>query len=150
METCSLWLHTNMQTYAYIVLAVVSICLPFTSHHITVTAHNSPLLQKHPWLFTSSCVDWESEHARDIAAALVDRRHAVPFNWRCFNAVAEHIVLGDHSPNLMLFLSRIHLKAIVTNILQCKNYTHYTFHCSPHLFLAKYLKWIIDILPLLR
>lgn len=54
--------HTNIQTYAYIVLAVVSICLPFTLHHITVTTHNSLLLQKHPRLLTSSCVDWESEH----------------------------------------------------------------------------------------
>lgn len=59
--------HTNMQTYAYIVPAVVSVCLPFTLHHITVTAaHNRPLLQKHPQLLTSSCVD--CEHTQHCAS----------------------------------------------------------------------------------
>ena len=60
--------HTNTQTYAYIVPAVVSIYLSFTSHHITVTAHKRPLLQKHPWFLTSSCVDWESEHAQQCTS----------------------------------------------------------------------------------
>lgn len=63
-DVLSVAAHTSMQTCAYIVPPVVSICLPSTSHHITVTAHNRPLLQKHPRLCTSSCSDWESEHAQ--------------------------------------------------------------------------------------